>query len=290
MDEIGLMVTGYDGMFLRVTTVGGVDLRTVLGQQVVVHAREQDYPGIIATHPPHVLSAADRKKAVPLEQIFVDVGLTEDELKDAVRVGDLVTMRRDTVELGGGYVSGKAFDDRASVVSVAHCLELLSTMQHTWDVYAVATTQEEVGLRGATVSTYGINPDLTIAIDVTFGAQQGVSPRQTSDMDGGPAIGLGPNVHPLMHKAMIDAASRIELKHQIEAIPGGSGTDGWATQVARSGIPTMVLSIPLRYMHTTVETACMRDIERTGRLMAQFIAGLDASFMAEFGLEPKEGC
>jgi endoglucanase len=284
MDEIGLMVSGFEGSFLRFHTVGGVDLRTLPGQEVTVHG-VQPLPGIVASLPPHVLSPEERSKPVPLDKLFIDVGLDAETVRQRVHVGDLITMRRDFLPLAGNYVSGKAFDDRAGIVSLAVCLEMLRGMRHSWDVYAVATTQEEIGLRGATVSAYGLAPDIAIAVDVGFGKQQGVSDSKIVEMDAGPAIAMGPNVHPLMHQRLVATAKRHELKYQTEVIAGASGTDGWAIQVAREGIPTAVLSIPLRYMHTTVETLCTRDIERTGRLMALFIAGLDDAFAADLGLQ-----
>lgn len=284
MDEIGLVVTGLEGSFIRFHPVGGVDLRTILGQEVIVHGAEP-LPGIVASRPPHVLSAADMGKTVPVDKLFIDVGLTGQALGERVHVGDLITIRRAFLPLAGGYCAGKAFDDRAGVVALAVCLDYLRGMRPTWDVYAVATTQEEVGLRGATVSAYGLAPDIAIAVDVGFGKQQGVSDSKIIEMDGGPAIAMGPNVHPMMFDRLVSTARQRELKHQVEVIAGASGTDGWAIQVAREGIPTAVLSIPLRYMHTSVETLCIRDVERTGRLMSHFVAGLDEAFAAELGLE-----
>ena len=282
-DEIGLMVTGYAAGFLRFASVGGVDVRTILGQEVVVHGR-RELPGIIASRPPHVVPPEQRRKAIPIDDLYIDVGLTEDALREAVQIGDLVSMRREVIELAEGYLSGKAFDDRAGVVSVARALEMLAGMRHTWDVYAVATTQEEVGLHGALVSAFGVAPDLAIAVDVGFGKQQGVSDDESVAMDGGPAVALGPNVHPLFHERIVETAKTNELKYQIEAAPGATGTDAWAIQVAREGIPSALLSIPLRYMHTSVETICTRDIDRTARLMALTIAGLDEAFAARMGL------
>ena len=155
VDEIGLMVKGYEEGFLRLASVGGVDLRTIVGQEVVVHGA-RPLPGIVGSRPPHVLSVEERKKAVPADDLFIDVGLSPERLREMVQVGDLITMRREMVELAEGYVSGKAFDDRAGVVALALCLESLAGLRHAWDVYAVATSQEEVGLRGATVSAYGV--------------------------------------------------------------------------------------------------------------------------------------
>jgi tetrahedral aminopeptidase len=281
--EIGLMVTGFEGSFLRIARVGGVDVRTILGQEVVVHGK-RSLTGIVGARPPHVLPPEAREKPVPLEQIYVDVGLAAQTVQELVRVGDLITMKRDFVELAEGYVSGKALDDRAGVVSLALCLEALSHMQHTWDVYAVATSQEEVGMRGAIVSTYGVAPDIAIAVDVGFGAQQGVSEDESIRMDGGPSLGRGPNIHPAVYERLVTVAKDYEMPYQSEVLAGQTGTDAWAMQVTREGIPSGLISIPLRYMHTSVETACVRDINRTGRLLALFIAGLDEEFVTKVGL------
>ncbi len=282
-DEIGLMVTGYQDSFLRFGRVGGIDRRTIVGQEVVVHGR-QPLVGIIASHPPHVQTEADRGKPYAWEELYIDVGHDAARLPELTQVGDLVTFRREYLELAEGYVSGKAFDDRAGVVSLVVCLDALTMLRHTWDVYAVATSQEEVGLRGATVAAFGVAPDLAIAVDVGFGAQKGVAEHESIAMDGGPSIAIGPNIHPVLHERLIATANQFEIKHQIEIAAGATGTDAWAIQVTRQGIPTALLSIPLRYMHTSVETACLRDIERTGRLMAQFIAGLDEALATSLGL------
>jgi putative aminopeptidase FrvX len=283
MDEIGLIVKDIKQGFPRVTDVGGIDHRTLLGQEVVIHAK-RDLPGIIGSRPPHVLTAADYEKPVPWDMLFIDTGLPEETVKELVQVGDLVTLRREFLELAEGYVSGKTFDDRAGVASLAVCLEMLAGMQHAWDVHAVATIQEETGLKGATVAAFGLNPDIGIAVDVGFGAQQGVNDNESIKMNAGPALAIGPNVHPKMQARLSSVANKFELPMQTEVIPGGSGTDGWAIQVAQSGVPTAVLSIPLRYMHTSVETLNIKDVERTGRLMALFISSLDEAFAAELGL------
>jgi endoglucanase len=183
------------------------------------------------------------------------------------------------IELQGKFVAGKAMDDRACVAAVTHCLNELQSMQHSWDVYATATVQEETGLYGARTAAYHIQPDIAIALDVTFAEQSGVSQDDASEIGGGPSIALGANIHPKLFDRIIEVAKTYEIKHQIEAIPAATGTDAWAIQVARDGIPTALLSIPLRNMHSPVETVDLRDIERTGRLLAQFIASLDSSFM-----------
>jgi len=284
MDEIGLMVTQLEGGFIRFTQVGGFDRRTLVGQEVVVHGREE-LPGIIASRPPHVLPEEAREKPVPWEELFIDVGLDEKKLGELVRVGDLITIRRDLCELQNGWVAGKAFDDRAAVVAIAHCLEVLSGLEHKWDVYGVATVQEETGLKGAMTSAYGVAPDIAVAVDVGFGEMPGVSEMDALDMGGGPAIAYGPNIHPLIHSRLVDIATRQEIPYQLDPAPGPTGTDAWAIQVAREGIPSGLLSIPLRYMHTSVETLVLKDMARTGRLLAHFIASLDAEFAKQLGLK-----
>lgn len=283
MDEIGLLVTQLEKGYLRFATVGGFDLRVLLGQEVIVHGR-RDLPGIIGSRPPHVLSDEEREQVVPLDRLFIDVGLPQDELAKNVSVGDIVTLQRQFIELAGGLAAGKGFDDRAAVACIDSCLQYLAGMKHSWDVYAVATVQEETGLKGALTSAFGIEPDIGVAIDVGHGNMLGVPEADTVMVGGGPAIGLGPNFHPLVFARLVDTAKLHEIGHQIDPIPGASGTDAWAMQITQEGMPTALISIPLRYMHTTVETLALRDVERIGRLLALFIAGLDESFAEELGL------
>jgi endoglucanase len=193
-DEIGLMVTGYAGSFLRFACVGGVDVRTIVGQEVVVHGR-RDLPGIIASRPPHVVPPEERRKAIPIDNLYIDVGLTEQVLREAVQIGDLVSMRREVIELAEGYLSGKSFDDRAGVVSLARCLELLAGMRHTWDVFAVATTKK-VGLRGAMVSAYRLGAGPGHRRGRGLWQATGRADDEAIAMDGGPAVALGPTSTP----------------------------------------------------------------------------------------------
>jgi putative aminopeptidase FrvX len=284
MDEIGLLVTQLEKGYLRFATVGGFDLRVLLGQEVVVHGR-RDMPGIIGSRPPHVLSEEEREQVVPMNKLFIDVGLSQDELAKNVRVWDVITLQRQFTELAGGLVAGKAFDDRAAVACIDSCLQNLASMKHSWDVYAVATVQEETGLKGALTSAFGIEPDIGVAIDVGHGNMLGVPEADTVMVGGGPAVAIGPNIHPLMHARLVDTAKQHEISYQIDPIPGASGTDAWAMQVTREGLPTALISIPLRYMHTTVETLALKDVERIGRLLALFIAHLDESFAQALGLQ-----
>jgi endoglucanase len=278
MDEIGLMVTGIEKGFLRLANVAGSDARVMLGQEVIVHG-QRELLGTVGSRPPHVLTPAERDQVIPFDKLFVDVGLPEAQVKRLVRVGDLVSIQREACELKGGFFSGKAMDDRASVAAVAVCLEVLASTQHKWDVLGVASVQEETTFLGAATSAYDIAPDIAIAIDVTFGEQNGVSSDQAVGMGKGPAIGIGPNFHPRLVKALMDTAGKLEMPYQMEPTPGRSGTDAWPIQVAREGIPTALLGIPLRYMHTPVETVSLKDVERAGRLMAEFIASLNDDFL-----------
>ena len=292
MDEIGLIVSELEEGFLHFEQVGGYDDRVLLGQEVVVHGR-RDLPGVIGARPPHVLSSDERDKPIPYHKLLVDIGLPSEELARLVRVGDLVTMNRKLVELKGGLVSGKALDDRVSVAAAAVCLEELAKVRHQWDVYAVATVQEEVGLKGAVTSAYGLQPDVGIAIDVTWAKQPGAPDEYTFDLGKGPTISLGPNFHPKLQEALVETAKSLEMSAALEPAARVSGTDAVAIQVAREGIPVALISIPLRSMHTPVETVSVKDVERTGRLLAAFIGQLDGAFLAslvwDLGLEDEEG-
>lgn len=288
MDEIALMVKQIEKGFLHITQVGGFDPRVLLGQEVIVHG-QRELPGVIVSVPPHFTDPAERQKAVPLDKLFVDVGLPPEQVEELVRVGDLITIYRRFTELNSGRAASKAMDDRTAVAAIAICLEELTRLKHQWDVYAVATVQEETGLRGAMTSAYGLAPTVAVAIDVSFGHQPDAPKALTVKMNGGPSIAFGPNIHPRVFDGLMAAAKAMELPHQTEPVPGRSGTDAWAIQVSREGIPTGLLGIPLRYMHTSVETVVLKDVERTGRLLAAFIARLDDEFLdALTWKEPKQ--
>ena len=277
MDEIALMVTQVEKGFLRVAPVGGFDPRVLLAQPVTVHG-VRDLPGLVVSVPPHFTEPAEREKPVPLDKLFVDVGLPASEVESAVRVGDLVTLRARWTELAGGHVACKSMDDRTGIAALILCLQDLSRRVHAWDVYAAATVQEEVGSRGAIAGAFGVAPLMAVAVDATFGSQPGLSPFETVKMDGGPAIAQGPNFHPGLFDRLVESARAIECPCQVETIPSESGTDAWHIQVSRSGVPCGLVSIPVRFLHTPVETVCLRDVERTARLLAEFICRLPWEF------------
>jgi endoglucanase len=274
MDEIGLIVKKIDSRgFLRFTSIGGVDQRTLLSQEVLVHG-SQPILGIIGSLPPHLLQNEDSDCAVKMEEMVIDVGLSPADLNKVIQVGDIITLKRETYPLLNNVMAGKSLDDRAGVVVMLVCLDELSHLKHTHDVIAVATTQEEVGVRGALTSAYTLNPDLAVAIDVTHASTPDTKSQVTLDLGKGPAVALGPNIHPAIYRHFAETAQEHRFPIQIEPIPGASGTDAWAIQVTQAGIPTGLISIPLRYMHTSVETIDMQDVLNAGKLIAHFIASL----------------
>lgn len=278
MDEIGLIVSELEAGFLHFQQVGGYDDRVLLGQEVLVHGRDK-LRGIIASRPPHVLPLKERDKPVPADKLRIDVGLTAEELPSFVRVGDLITMNRNLVELQGELVAGKALDNRVSVAAAAVCLEELTRIHHQWDVYAVATVQEEIGLKGAVTSAYGLQPDVGLAIDVTWARQPGVPDEYTFALGKGPTIACGPNFHPKVQEALVAAADALEMTYHLEPTTRPPGTDARAIQISREGIPTGLVGIPIRNMHTPVETVSVKDVQRTGRLLAAFVGKLVGTFL-----------
>jgi endoglucanase len=284
MDEIALMVkqieTYNDNGFLRVTNVGGIDIRHLYGQLVTVHGRS-NLPGIIGSLPGKMLPPERKNKPFGWEDLCIDVGLPADEVKEQVSLGDFISFRQPLRKLQGKRVTGKALDNRASVAAVTVCLDYLQSRTHAWDVVAVATSQEETRLLGAYTSAYAQRPDAAIAIDVTFGKGPGATDTNTFELGGGPVLDLGPNVHPGMLKALQDSAKSLEMKVNIGTHSRYSGTDAIALQVAREGIPTGLIGIPLRYMHTMVESIDTSDVERSGRLMGELIANLDDKFLGK---------
>lgn len=280
MDEIALMVSEVREGYLRLVHMNGMDARTLQGKSVMVHGRRR-LVGTVAAVPPHIANTtgAGRKTYPSLADQWIDLGLPAEEVAALVQVGDIVTMDAPLLELKGGHLAGKAMDDRASITAVTHCLHLLQGREHRWDVCAVASVQEEKGLYGAATAANHVDPHLAIAIDVGFARQPGVSESANVDMGKGPTLSIGANFHPGLVKEMRQVANSLEMNLTEEPLPADSGTDAWAIQVARQGVPTLLFSIPIRNMHSTVETLLLKDVERTGRLMAEFIAALGDDFL-----------
>lgn len=280
IDEIGLIVSRVDeGGFLRFTPVGGVDPRVLPGQAVEVHGRSL-LKGVVGARPPHLLTAEERSRELKIDDLYIDLGLPEEKARETVRVGDYVSLDREPLSLGGGQcLAGKAMDNRAGVAALICCAADLAGVDHTADIYLAATMQEEVGLRGAITAAFGLVPDLAVAVDVTHGEAPGIPSGQAFDLGAGPAVAVGPNVHPALAARLRQLAREHRLPYQLEPIPGSSSTDAWAIQITRAGIPCAVLSIPLRYMHSSVELLNLEDLKLAGELLALFARSVDRPFV-----------
>ena len=283
MDAIGLMVTGIDNGFLRITQIGGVDQRILPGQMVTVHASNSgevvELPAMVVMPPAFLLPKDGSKGSLPQKYLLVDTGLRPKEVEKLVRVGDTISFATEPRELSGGTISGHTLDNRASVAATTVALDILSRRKHLWDVIAVATSQEEVGGIGATGSVFEVTPDFAFVIDVTFANGPGGGGVGSFDMGKTVALTWGSCDHPALYEAMKATADEYEIPVSRDFAPRGSGTDAYDMQIAKAGIPVVELGIPLRYMHTPVEVVSVRDIKRAGRLMAEFISDLPLDFM-----------
>jgi putative aminopeptidase FrvX len=278
-DEIGMVVTKIEpGGFLRLAAIGGVDRRYLPALAVLVHGREI-LPGLVGTLPPHLTTPESRGKPLPLDEAYVDVGLPEARVRERVSVGDRVTVDRGMGRLLGEVAYAKAMDDRASVAALHEALLRLRARRRAIQVAFVATVQEEVGLRGATTAGYGLAPDLAVAVDVGHARSPGLSEPEASELGKGPVVAQGANFHPSIVRGLLDAAKAEGIPHQREYIAAASGTDAWAIQVARAGVPCGLLSLPLRYMHSPVETLDLKDVRETGRLLAAFAAWAEPAWV-----------
>lgn len=273
LDEIGFMVTGHDEGFLRFRPVGGVDARMLPGRELTLMT-EPERTGIVAVKPPHVLTQEEREHAIPLEDLRIDVGMTQEEAQRAFPIGTTAVYREKCVRLQGSRVTGKAMDDRACFVLLLRTLELLQGEPLDVDLYVLGSNLEETGGTGASAAAFRVDPDCAVAVDVTFGVQPDCGKNEAYPLGGGPVIGVGPNMARWMTTRMKEAARREHIPYSIEVMSGNTGTNGWDIQVAREGVATQVLSIPQRYMHTPMEVIDLNDIEQGARLLAAFLREL----------------
>ncbi|KYH31573.1 putative aminopeptidase YsdC [Clostridium tepidiprofundi DSM 19306] len=279
-DEVFLMVTEIcKNGFIKFDATG-IDPKTLISQEVCIHGRKK-IDGIIGIKPPHIMNEDDRKSAVKIKDLMIDTGISEENIKHIVSVGDFVTLKREFYELLNNNVTCKATDDRAGIVAMWSCAKELKNINNDLDVYFVASCQEEVGHRGAKMASYDLNPTLAIAIDVTFdGGKMGDEDRETK-LGGGPVICIGPNIHPKFREKIMKIAEEYNIAYQIEVEPGSTGTDAWDIQISRKSVPTLLISIPQKYMHTSVEIVNMDDIKNTGRLIAKFIEKVNSCEVEE---------
>ena len=277
MDEIGLMVVAIeeDGS-LRLGNVGGADPRILPACRVWVHGKEKLF-GTIGALPPHLMKAKDQKQNYRREDLYVDVGLPAEKVRELVRVGDIVTFNVPSTPLLNGQFAAKTMDDRACVTMLVETAERLRKLQCDADVYFVGSTQEEVGSRGAKTAAYALDPDLAIAIDVDHATIPGSRPNTTVDLDS-LCASIGPFLQPKLLKRLIDCAAAHHVKLQTTVAERNTFTDGDAVALARDGVPMVLLSLPLKYMHTTVETLDIQALKEGSRLLSHFLSELDAGW------------
>jgi len=281
MDAIGMMVSRIVGGFLYITNIGNLDQRNLPGTPVSIHASgsDEDLYGVIAMPPANLLPEGEGHGVIDMKYLVIDTGLTPAEVEKKVNVGDIVAFNTEPVEMTGGYLSGHSLDNRASVAALTVCLEELQGKLHHWDVIALASVQEETVFGGSYTSTFELRPTIAVAIDMTFGQGTGSSGYQTFPLGKGVTLGIGPSMHPFLFKRFKEVAERIEVPFANDLMPADSMTDADAMQLVAEGIPTMLVSIPQRYMHTPVELVAIKDIQRAGRLTAEFIASLEEDFL-----------
>lgn len=281
MDAIGMRVIKVLEGFLHITNIGGIDVRVLPGASVTVHASSgEELFGVIAMPSARLLPELVKSgEVLEINYLLVDTGLLPREVEKKVKVGDLVSFANEPMELAGEVISGHTLDNRASVAALTVCLEELQAKPHVWDVWAVATVQEETSFLGAYTSAFEIRPQIAIAVDGTFAKGPGANGWQTHPMGKGVGLCMGPNMHPFLHKKLTELADKLEIPWFLDVTASHSGTDAYPMQVTAEGIPTALLEYPLRYMHTPVEAVAVKDIQRVGRLLAEFIASLDENFV-----------
>lgn len=273
-DEIGLQVKYIDDKgFLYFAAIGGVDAHLTPGKVVAVHTVEGPLPGVIGKRPIHLMDAKDRETVVKLEAQYIDIGAKDK--KDAqklVRVGDCVTFESQFTRLQGDRVASRGFDDKAGCFVVAEVLRLVAQEKKKLpvDLYGVSSVQEEIGLRGGTTSSYTVNPDIGICVEVDFATDQPDVERKHNGevaLGKGPILTRGANINHTLFELLYDTAHKEKIAVQLTANPRATGTDANVMQISRGGVATALVKLPLRYMHTPVEVIALGDLEQAARLI-----------------------
>ncbi len=285
MDEIGFMVKFIDDNgYIRFTPIGGWFSQIALGQRVILHGRKGRVYGVIGCKPPHLMKNEERKKAVEFKDMFIDVGASsKDEVLDmGIEVGTPITIDRELVEIGKSKLTGKALDNRAGV---AVMIQAIKETKSDATIYAVGTVQEEVGLKGARVSAFAIEPDVAIATDVCVatdfpGAE---SAHMDIKLGKGPAItivdasGRGLIASKRVLEWLRETAEKYNIPYQLEVAEGGT-TDATAIHLTKAGIPTGVISVPARYIHSPVEVIDLEDLKNCALLVARALERAEKYF------------
>ncbi|HTX30972.1 MAG TPA: M42 family metallopeptidase [Solirubrobacteraceae bacterium] len=276
IDEIGLHITHIDEHgYLRFGPIGGWDTIVLVGQRVRINTRNGDLIGVIARKPIHLLRDEERKKVPEGRDLHIDIGVKDaDEARELVRIGDVAVIDADPVELRPGLVLSRALDNRVGCYVAAEAARLVAEAGGApGDVLALAVAQEETGFGGSTTSAFFHNPDVAIAVDVTFATDQpGVELGQITEhgLGSGPVIVRGTILHPRVFELLYQAAEQEGMSFTVESTGRATGTDADAIHLSRAGIPTGLVSVPLRYMHSPVELARLEDMDAAARLIAAF--------------------
>ena len=273
LDEIGFVVTGVEEGYLRFQTIGGVDARVLPGRELTL-LTDPPLFGVVAALPPHLQTAEEMEKTIPLDQLRIDIGMDQERAAAAVPVGTRAVYRAECFRLGEDQVCGKALDDRACVTALLRTLELLKDVELDVDLTVLCSTFEETGGAGAATGAFAARPDLCVAVDVTHGRTPDGPKSGTFPLGSGPAVGVGPNMTRWVSRKLEETARREGIPVSLEVMPGDSGTNAWVLQISREGVATGLLSLPLKYMHTPVEVVQLSDLEGLARLLAAFIADL----------------
>ncbi len=273
LDEIGFIVSLIEeNGFIRFREigVGDCDVRILPGQEVVILGR-REIRGYIAIKPPHLMPKEEREKVQSIDKLFIDTGLKPKDVKKLVCIGDTVAFKGRYLRLQGDLRSAKSLDNRASIACALAIIDELIRIGPPCHIHFVATSQEEFTGLGARIFSYRLPLDYAIVIDVTHGEHPGLREEEYFKLNGGPVIVRGPTIPQRLFQFLIETAKELEIPYQIEPAPNWTGTDADAIAFNKEGIPTCLLGIPLRYMHTPVEVVSLKDIERTARLVVNFI-------------------
>lgn len=274
IDQIGLIVTEIDESgFLRVDRSGGVDRRVLPGSPVLIYGKEV-LTGIVCSTPPH-LSDGSEEKVPSIDKMAIDAGLCREEAIKLIQPGDRIVLYCEPKSLLGSRITCAALDDRVGVASLIRCVQLLSQTELNCELTVLCSGREEVGGQGAVTGTYSIQPTQAIAVDVSFAEQPGVRPEKCGKLGGGPMIGIAPALNRTMAQKLVALAKQENMPYKLDIMGDSTGTNCDEIAMSRSGVPTQLISIPLRYMHTQVEVVDLEDVENTAKLMAEYIKGVE---------------
>ncbi len=274
-DQLGLMVMHIDDQgFLMVQPIGGWDIPILLGQLLTVWTQKGPIPGVCSRKAPHLLSPDEKNKLPQFHDLWVDIGVKDKKEADSlVQIGDAIMAQLGFRPMRNGFASAPGMDDKVGVWTVFETLRLLHNQPLNVDLFVVSTVQEEIGLRGAATSAYGINPTVGIAVDVCHATDTpGAEKKQVGEikLGAGPVIFRGANINPRVFENLVLSATENNIPNQLRGVPKATGTDANAIQLAREGVATGLVSIPNRYMHSPVEMVALQDLVDSSRLLSAF--------------------